>query len=436
MKNKSIIDQSIKLKIIFFYIVICNSLVIGQSNLKTHKVVNGNESLIYNYYQDLNTLQNINHGSYSYTFTSGQDKTIIKGNYLNGLKDGVWTWDVIFYNKYYGGNFDKVTKRVTKTYSKGKRNGLWSYKNTIQSYENGNLHNTFNQELTENFTNNIQTGNLIFIKDKKLPIKLKFNKKGALLGNYLLPFGSSEVLIKTNEFGVATDFFDKNDINETAIEVGNKYSFDSITQDEAKELNIDVRKKELIEWFYDASIYNSQIIEDPKGGEDLKDLTFGYLIHSKHDTYLLEEKKRLAIRKEKEEREEQEKKELALKKDIIDKENKKIEEFSRQFIGTYTLITKTDKIGKDSYQINFKKDENYFIFDFKINYVLTQSETFIRNVLGSPNIDNVHKHSVKYDYDDNIIKIGNDLYKYTIKDRMLTLESDNYIFYLSKKINP
>ena len=360
--------------------------------------------MIYNYYQDLNTLQNINHGSYSYTFTSGQDKTIIKGNYLNGLKDGVWTWDVIFYNKYYGGNFDKVTKKVTKTYSKGKRNGLWSYKNTIQSYENGNLRNTFNQELTENFTNNIQTGNLIFIKDKKLPIKLKFNKKGALLGNYLLPFGSSEVLIKTNEFGVATDFFDKNDINETAIEVGNKYSFDSITQDEAKELNIDVRKKELIEWFYDASIYNSQIIEDPKGGEDLKDLTFGYLIHSKHDTYLLEEKER------------------KIKK-------MKLEEFREKFLGYYKVIERIDKRGDKSYKFD-DSHERYYIFKFTESYVYTEQKF---NNSNNPIINNSSPVRIFYDYENDKLEFNNNVFNYEINEKTLILESERFKYVFNKK---
>lgn len=402
-RKKIIINSSIKLKLIFFYMIICNSLAFGQSNLKTHKVVNGNESLIYNYYQDANTLQNINHGIYSYTSVSGQDKTVIKGHYSNGLKDGVWTWDVVFYNKYYGRNFDKVTKKVTKTYSKGKRNGLWSYKYTIQTYENGSLYNTFNQELTENFTNNIQTGNLIYIKDKNLPMKLKFNKKGALLGNYLLPFGSSEVLIKTNEFGVATEFFDKKDINELAIEVGNKYSLDSITQEEAKELNIEIQKKELIEWFYDANTYNSQPIEDPRGGEDLNGLTFGYLIHSKYDTYLEYEKKK------------------EIKK-------KNLENFREKFLGYYKLIEKVDKTGDSSYKFN-DNDERYHRFQFTDNYIYYKTEFNNSNkpILGNPN-----KLSITYDFENDKIEFQNAIFNYTINDKTLILESKKFKYIFNK----
>lgn len=401
-RKKTIINSSIKLKI-FIYIIVCNSLVFGQSNLKTHKVVNGNESLIYNYYQDLNTLQNINHGSYSYTFVSGQDKTIVKGNYSNGLKDGVWSWDVVFYNKYYGNNYDKVTKKVTKTYSKGRRNGLWSYKNTIQTYENGNLHNTINRELIENFTNNIQTGDLIYKKDKDLPIKLKFNKKGALLGSYLLPFGGSEVILKTNEFGVATEFFDKKDINEIAIKVGNKYSFDSITQDDAKELNIDVRKKELIDWFYDASLYNSQIIEDPRGGEDLNDLTFGFFIHSKYDNYLERENKR-------------------------EFEKKNLENFREKFLGYYKLIERVDKTGDKSYKFN-DNYERYYRFEFTENYIFYKTAF---NHSNEPILGNDTKLFIIYDFENDKIEFNNNIFSYKINDKILILESERFKYIFNK----
>lgn len=107
----------------------------------------------YSYYEDEKTHKYIKHGSFSYSFNGVGDykgfNQTIKGNYKNGLKDGLWTYTLSFAdfnienglvmlaatNKYTTG---KIT--LTANYKDGYAHGVWktnwSYKKRSKDYYN------------------------------------------------------------------------------------------------------------------------------------------------------------------------------------------------------------------------------------------------------------------------------------------------------------
>ena len=87
------------------------------------------------------------HGQYSFTKTN--PSTIVKGNYIDGLKDGIWTWNETEKNIIYKNYYNLITTKIIKSYNKGKRNGKWYSKTTIQTFFNGKLENVNSQEISE-----------------------------------------------------------------------------------------------------------------------------------------------------------------------------------------------------------------------------------------------------------------------------------------------
>ncbi len=112
-----------------------------------------NGTATYSYYEDEKTNEYIKHGSFLYTFNGVDDykgfNQTIKGNYKNGLKDGLWTYTLSFAdfnienglvmlaatNKYTTG---KIT--LTTNYKDGYAHGVWktnwSYKKRSKDYYN------------------------------------------------------------------------------------------------------------------------------------------------------------------------------------------------------------------------------------------------------------------------------------------------------------
>lgn len=262
-----------------------------QTNLKTYTNKNGNAIQTFTYYQDSKTLENIKHGNFTYNSQSsnGKAKIIIKGKYVNGLKDGIWTWDIINYN--YGNRlaFTKFIYKVTKTFNRGLRNGQWHSKKIIEAYQGQNLIERFSYELNENYTNNILTGKLIYKENQNLPVELYFNNEGGLVGDYLLNY-AGKLRLSTNQQGIVTRYNHGKEeiINEEALLVANKYLKGEITQDESEKQNISVIKKYIAEYFYDDHVFFEDGIKDPNDGEITVGLDGGYYIFAKFNPALIE----------------------------------------------------------------------------------------------------------------------------------------------------
>ncbi|SFI60055.1 hypothetical protein, partial [Halpernia frigidisoli] len=280
------------MKRILFIVMSCIcTMYFSQNNLKTFTNKNGNELLNFTYYKNPQTLENIKHGSYSYTNKSsnGNAKTIVNGKYINGFKDGVWTWDIINYTYASPISFTKYSYKVTKTFKNGLRNGQWYSKKTFEAYQGKNLISRLSWELNEQYNNNILTGKLTYKENQNLPLELNFNKNGGLIGDYLLNY-AGRLRLTTNDKGVVTRYENGSEtaINDETIMAGEKYLNGTLTKEQAESKNISIVKKYLSEYFYDDNVFNENGIKDPDDGEVKDGLVDGYYVLAYFNPSLIE----------------------------------------------------------------------------------------------------------------------------------------------------
>lgn len=388
----------------------------SQTSLKTYTNKNGNELMNFTYYQDSQTLENIKHGNFSYTNQSpnGKAKTIIKGKYVNGIKDGVWTWDIVNYQ--YGARmaYSKFTYKVIKTFNLGIRNGQWYSKKIVEAYQGQNLTDRFSYELNENYTNNILTGKLTYKENQNYPIEFTFNNKGGLVGDYLLNY-AGKLRITANNDGVITKYEHSGsnaEITEESLKLGKMYLNGEITKESAEKNDIAIVKKYLNQYFYSDNVFFEDGLNDPKDGEITDGLDGGYYILSIYDSGL-----------------------AALNKVNAENEiNEKIRNFKKQFVGTWKISEILDKTtGKSVKTANIAC--GYTTVDINtINDVVEQRQEYLNKTqYATTCFSNVKARLLSsYDYQNKIIKIGDSNFSFKFNNKFLTLESDNQIIKMFK----
>ena len=134
---------------------------------QTLKTFNGQfaaGTAVYTYYEDPNTREYVKHGTFKYTlngkgYYQGLNQTIT-GNFLNGLKNGTWTYLITMdnylkkdENKYYQG---KIT--LTSNYKNGYADGNWK---EIASYMTKYRYENWNQVQTMTIDMNFKNGYIV-----------------------------------------------------------------------------------------------------------------------------------------------------------------------------------------------------------------------------------------------------------------------------------
>lgn len=167
----------------------------------------------YSYYTD-DKNNKIKHGSFRY---SAREKTdnwryshSISGNYINGLKDGIWSYNLASkdYEKNKDGYFFIIDVQLTATYSSGYPDGEWQYTCKISKHKKenkqGRLRNTQsviaeNIFIKLNWKKGVLIDSLIIKDQLNKNITARMNGKGLLIHNFKVVSGSETMSWFYNE---------------------------------------------------------------------------------------------------------------------------------------------------------------------------------------------------------------------------------------------
>lgn len=223
----------------------------------------------YTYYTDSNN-KNIKHGSFRY---SAREKTdswryshSISGSYDNGLKDGIWTYNLVskdFDKDQYGYFFD-VEVQLTAAYSKGNPQGKWQYHCLISKHKRiakqGKFRNT-DESITENINialnwkNGVLIDSLIINDLLKQTISISMDDRGFLNGAYSIET-KSKIDTKNYEAGILASTI-KGGIEETDVEYAAYKKLKSPeSQVKKKKNSVLSQKPNDIETYLNKYIYN------------------------------------------------------------------------------------------------------------------------------------------------------------------------------------
>jgi hypothetical protein len=154
----------------------------------------------YSYYEDPNTHEYIKEGLFTYTFDGVGDykgyKQTITGNFVNGLKNGLWTYtiqmtDFGFNNPYFTG-----TVSLVANYKMGYAHGNWKETQSLKSRKKFISYGTYvwdafgplkNMNISFNFNNGSLVGEVL-INDENANFKAtgQFNDQSLCTGTWLI----------------------------------------------------------------------------------------------------------------------------------------------------------------------------------------------------------------------------------------------------------
>ncbi len=174
----------------------------------------------YTYYEDAKTLNYTKQGHFKYVLkTENSFNEIIEGNFSNGKRTGLWTFNVTMtdyptQNVYYTG-----TIQMSANYINGLPDGAWSYSKNLKFRGKKLLYNTYkwtNYEtepvvtVSANFKSGLTVGTLKILNDKSKfnSIIGEFNKNGVIDKTWILRDRTDEIITKFNN-GIQLSLIDR-----------------------------------------------------------------------------------------------------------------------------------------------------------------------------------------------------------------------------------
>lgn len=227
--------------------------------LKIFKQEYNDGTMIYHYYENPETSEQVKHGAFSYTkylnAHPGIYSETITGQFKNGYRDGVWSFAIkrIDYPNS-GSSYTTETTLSKQSFKNGIPHGLWNVSSfwklrNLVYFKGAYVWGTFDPAHYETasltFNNGIASG-LVTHGDPKLTI-IHLNKKGFVVGNYIFPgtYGNAEITFSSG--GVVTKFVDRDksgkvqsklNFDTELIQTGEKYLSGAISKQQLDELQI------------------------------------------------------------------------------------------------------------------------------------------------------------------------------------------------------
>jgi hypothetical protein len=250
-----------KKTLIYWMLFLISTQSLTAQVIKTFKQDYNDGTMIYHYYENPETNEQVKQGAFSYTkylkANPGIYSEIVTGQFRNGYRDGVWSFTIrrIDYPNS-GGSYTTETTLSKQSFKNGVPNGLWNvsvfWKLRNQVYFKGAyVWGAFDPSHTETasltFNNGIATG-VVTHSDPKL-ITLHLNKNGFVVGNYIFPGAYSNSEITFNGNGIVIKFVERDksgrvesklNFDNALIQTGENYLAGKISKQQLDEQQIKI----------------------------------------------------------------------------------------------------------------------------------------------------------------------------------------------------
>ena len=158
--------------------------------------LNTNGKATYTYYEDPKTYERVKNGPFTLTYIgTGTSKGFdfkVKGNYMNNLKNGIWSQNITLTDLKglsNEGYYASGTIILTSTYKNGNPDGIWKFISNIKgrkllfnantrTYYFGTYIKPETEELTVNFQNGFAIGKVHYVKrveETKYSLEIEYN---------------------------------------------------------------------------------------------------------------------------------------------------------------------------------------------------------------------------------------------------------------------